>query len=346
MLRRLILVLAMATCACGPQRPDAPRPPVVPVPIVGAAPSALGSTRSPGVAPPRQDEEPPDAETSEALIRSFQAAWRATPSADALSRFVADHPGLLRAKAKPYGESLMWALEFGEAEAAMALLRAGASVDTGRSDQQTTPLHMASRAGLDAVVVWLLRNGARPDAASYEGTPLHFAAKYGHAGTMALLLTAGAAPTVHAKDHGFTALHLATIGRHKEAVATLIRSKAELDAPDDDGRTALHWCALAYAPQAEHLYERPGAPHDTVFRDPGPAVIAEMLMVAGAKVEATDNTGDTPLHHAARLRAPRAAEMLLKHGAQRSARNKAGETALDIAKKNGELAMEKILRGP
>jgi ankyrin repeat protein len=63
-------------------------------------------------------------------------------------------------------------------------------------------------------------------------------------------------------------------------------------------------------------------------------------------VEAKDKDGDTPLHNAARLHATRAAEMLLKHGAKRGARNKHGQTPLDIATKNNDAAMIGLLRGP
>jgi len=282
---------------------------------------------------------------AEELIRSFQAFWRTAPSTSALTQFIEDNPALLHATARPYGSALMWALEFGESAASMALLQAGAPIAAEKPEGET-PLHLAARGGLDTVVVSLLGKGAPPAPESYWGTPMHLAAKNGHASTIKLLLAAGAPVTVHSRDHQYTPLHEAMVGRHKDAVAALVSGKAELDAMDDDGRTALHWGAFAYTPQAMHIYRRQDAPHDTVFQDPGPAVAMELLIAAGANVEAKDKDGDTPLHNAARLHAPRAAEMLLKHGAKRGSRNKHGQTPLDIATKNNDAAMIGLLKAP
>jgi ankyrin repeat protein len=280
----------------------------------------------------------------EELIRAFLELDRQDAPVAELERYLAEHPGLRAAAAKPYGRALMWALEFEHADAALVLIRAGAEVGKA-NPRESSPLHLAARGGLDEVVRELLSRGASCNEGDYWGTPLHFAAKHGHASTMRLLLAAGADPSAHAQDHQFTPLHAAVIDRHLEAVRVLIRAKAKLDARDDDGRTPLHWGGFAYSPQPVHMYRKMGQPHDTIFRDPGPAQAMKLLIDAGASIEATDGQGNTPLHAAARVGSWRGVEMLLSRGARRSARNHAGQTAADIATERGDDDIAKLLRG-
>ena len=90
-----------------------------------------------------------------------------------------------------------------------------------------------------------------------------------------------------------------------------------MDAKDPRGHTPLHWAA---------------------WRDhnPSPAVL-EVLLKAGADVNAKDTNGATPLHFAAHDNPSLAVfevllEVLLKAGADPRAIDKAGKTPLDVAK--------------
>ncbi len=47
------------------------------------------------------------------------------------------------------------------------------------------------------------------------------------------------------------------------------------------------------APESKHIYEKMGQPHDTVFVDPGPTVVMEMLIDASARIDAVDEGGNT-----------------------------------------------------
>ena len=302
------------------------------VPTSAAAASGVGATQA--AASGAEGEE---------IIREFLRLDDEGVARTELERFLAEHPGLLSAEAPPYGRALMWALEFEHAKAALVLIRAGAKVQR-TSSRESSPLHLAARGGLDEVVRELLTRGASPQSDDYWGTPLHFAAANGHASTMRLLLKAGADPNAHAADHRYTPLHEALIDRHVEAVRVLIDAKADLDARDDDGQTPLHWGGFAYRPQAVHLYRDLGAPHDTRFVDAGPAEAMKLLLEAGASIEATDAEGNTPLHAAAQVGSRRGVEMLLAHGARRSAKNHAGLTAADIAKRRGDDDIAKLLR--
>lgn len=326
-------------------------PPSPTVAVSGAAVGPVAPASSAAAAHPVSSAPPapPPAtavrsKSDEKLIRAFVDLDREGAELAALERFVAAHPELLSAQAKPYGSALMWALEYEHANAALVLIRAGAALETS-SQGGAGPLHIAARGGLDAIVSELLARGASPNAADYWGTPLHFAAKQGHASTMRLLLAAGADPNAHAQDHQYTPLHEAVTGRHLDAIRVLIGAKADLEATDDDGQTPLHWGGFAYVPQAVHRYARLGGPHDTTFVDPGPAKAVKLLLDAGADMEATDKGGNTPLHAAAEVGSRRGVQMLLSRGARRGVKNHAGETPLDFAKRRGDDDIVRLLGG-
>lgn len=271
--------------------------------------------------------------SAEALIREYEALARKGASAADYDRFISAHPALLKASARPYGLAFLWVLEFEQTEAALALLRAGAAVPD-------SALALAARGGLDGLVRQLLARGVRDDA---EGSALHAAAQYGHASTLKLLLAHGANAGAKAQNDGFTALHLAVMGRHVEAVRVLLAGKAPIEARDHEGRTPLAWGPFAYRPQPKHIYRKLGQPHDTVHVDPGEAVVINLLLDAGARIDAVDQEGDTPLHEAVRLRSLRGAQALVLRGAKVDAKNRAGETPLTLAKQRKDAALIDLL---
>jgi Ankyrin repeats (3 copies)/Ankyrin repeats (many copies) len=318
---------------------DPPEPSKVPS---DAGASARRGGPPPAPATPSASVEASAGMQDEAVIAAYRDLAEAEARHEALERFVAEHPQLLQARAEPYGDALMWVLEFAEAEAALVLIRTGASRGAGRAGRPG-PLHLAARGCLDAVVAELITRGSVVDELDYWGTPLHFAAKQGCLDTTKRLLGAGADPNVAAADHQFTPLHHALLGRHVDVVSALIKAGADVDARDDDGRTALHWGAYAYRPQPLHVYKRPGQPHDTRLVDPGPATAMARLLDAGAKLQAPDDDGDSPLHEAVRGRSRRAVELLMARGADPRARNRAGQTPVSLAKERKLTAIARLL---
>ncbi|MEO8100518.1 MAG: ankyrin repeat domain-containing protein [Acidobacteriota bacterium] len=107
----------------------------------------------------------------------------------------------------------------------------------------------------------------------------------------------------------------------KAAVQKLILQKANVNAPQVDGSTALHW-----AVQANDLE------------------LADLLIKTGAKVAAPNVTGSTPLQLAAVNGSAPMLERLLAAGADPNALlTKSGDTALMMASRTGKVDAVKVL---
>jgi len=60
-----------------------------------------------------------------------------------------------------------------------------------------------------------------------------------------------------------------------------------------------------------------------------------LLLKKTFNIDATDETGETPLHKAARMGRLSAIQLLIENGADRGIRNSKGQTALDLARGEG-----------
>jgi ankyrin repeat protein len=100
----------------------------------------------------------------------------------------------------------------------------------------------------------------------------------------------------------------------KAAVRNLIRQKADVNAAQVDGTTALHWA---------------------VYRDDVESV--NLLIGAGAAVDAKNRDGITPLHLSALYGNAAVVKELLKGGADAKQKGPAGETMLMLAARNGSV---------
>jgi ankyrin repeat protein len=106
----------------------------------------------------------------------------------------------------------------------------------------------------------------------------------------------------------------------KQAVATLLKKKADVNAPQSDGTTALHWAA--YLEDAE---------------------TSAALIRAGADVNAANALGVRPLSLAAENGNVAIIDQLLKAGVDPETSVRAGETAIMLAARSGKVEAVKAL---
>ena len=118
----------------------------------------------------------------------------------------------------------------------------------------------------------------------------------------------------------------AAMSGDRAAVETLLKSKADVNAPQPDGQTALQWAAyrddlemagaLIAAGANPKLANREGATAMQLASLHGSAAMMERLIKAGADPNERGLHDETPLMFAARSGSVQAIDLLLQHGAQ------------------------------
>lgn len=141
----------------------------------------------------------------------------------------------------------------------------------------------------------------------------------------------------------------------KDVLRTLLQQKADVNLPQVDGTTALHWAVRADDLESTNLLLQAGAKASVANREGatpmqlaalnGNAAILERLLKAGVDVNATvSSSGDTALMLAARTGKPDAVKVLLDSGAKVDARETWGDTtALMWAVAEGNHAVVRML---
>jgi ankyrin repeat protein len=139
-----------------------------------------------------------------------------------------------------------------------------------------------------------------------------------------------------------------------EAVRSLLNQKVDVNAPQADGTTALHWAVRQDDLETADLLIRAGANVKAANRfgatplslacTNGNAPMIEKLLKAGEDANAiVSESGDTVLMLAARTGRPDAVAMLLNHGADVNKTNAAGQTALMWAASEKNAATVQVL---
>lgn len=119
----------------------------------------------------------------------------------------------------------------------------------------------------------------------------------------------------------------ASISGDTVAIAQALDGGAKIDSLDTrtnrNGRRALNWAA---------------------YNNRGPAL--KLLIARGANLNLSNNTGFTPVHHAAEAGAADATSILLAAGADITIANAAGMLPVDTARERGNAAVVALLEAP
>jgi ankyrin repeat protein len=156
-----------------------------------------------------------------------------------------------------------------------------------------------------------------------------------------------------------TRIFLAVHDGRRDTVKRLLGVAPQLtSARDESGWTLLHLAAFHGDYRTSELLVEAGADVNavcesgttplhkaTVIGSEGSEKVVELLIAHGAKVNVEDQGGNTPLHESAWRGYEHIVTLLLSHGADVNARDRLGKTPLDLAVANARrVVVENLLR--
>ena len=139
----------------------------------------------------------------------------------------------------------------------------------------------------------------------------------------------------------------------RAAIRTLLKQRADVNASQPDGMTALHWAAyrddlemaklLCEAKAQISVTNHYGVTPLSLACQNGNAAMVELLLDRGADANTTLRGGETVLMTAARTGKPGPVQALLKRGADVNAKERRGQTALMWAAADGHIEVVELL---
>jgi ankyrin repeat protein len=225
----------------------------------------------------------------------------------------------------------------GHRDVVTLLLEKGADINAVNQQMNMTVLDFAFLAEIQAgkldVAPFLIEKGAEFDVNKknrFGYTNLDMAIVFGYVEGAEYLL--GFGPDINSRrQDGKTPLINAISRGRPEIARLLIENGADVNATDAEGSPPVYWAVnKGQADIAEMLLSR-GASTDFVGKDRGRTLLhtaalqghtgmVEILLDKDAAVDAKDNDGKTPLNHAAKYGHKKVADLLSKHGAERTQR--------------------------
>ena len=250
---------------------------------------------------------------------------------------------------------LLFAARVGDLESARYLLKAGVPVDDTAANGATA-LTIAAHSGHGALAMFVLDQGADPNADGAGYTPLHAAVLRGNVALLKALLAKGANPNVklakgtssryYSKDYAFndlligaTPMLLAARYGEPEMVTVLAASGGDPKATLPDGTTLLISAISVTrgygAFRAGDKRERYQGPADVAAKVDGEDEkvtldVVKLALTLGVDPNARTKTGDTALHLAASQSLDTVIPVLVERGAALDVKNERGLTPLAI----------------
>jgi ankyrin repeat protein len=208
------------------------------------------------------------------------------------------------------GESpLHYAAKKGYIELLQLLFTLGAHTIMEKELCGQTALYLACSYGEKSAVELLIAQGAETDRHNTFGySLLHVAVNGNHKELLHLLLKIGLKLSAHCDDNGLTAFYRAAELGHLQCAAIMLSDPAYdayVDEENLSGWTSLHWAALR-----------------------GDIETAKFLVRNGARINSQTSQGDTPLHMAACSGNEAMVVRLMRLGSDRSIRNKQQKLAV------------------
>ncbi|XP_014209506.1 transient receptor potential channel pyrexia-like [Copidosoma floridanum] len=250
--------------------------------------------------------------------------------------------------------ALLWASFRGLAHLLPRLEESGADITYVEERTGMSPLHVASLSGSVACLEYLIARGADVNQVNpaIHYAPLHFAALSNSSEAAELLLRHGARlnqpPSCRGEedDEVEPVLHCAVRAKSEAVVKLLLDSGASVSAKNSKGETPLHVaCLVQSLPCAEMILLQLGGAavdvnaldqehrtplHNAVIDKSAVPELVELLLKHGAAPNVADRNKLTPLHIAALNELAECVDVLIWAGADVSATNRAGLTALNI----------------
>ncbi|NOY76196.1 MAG: hypothetical protein GXP32_10480 [Kiritimatiellaeota bacterium] len=246
---------------------------------------------------------------------------------------------------------LLYALRYDMPEIAETLIAKGGKVRIA-SNEGWSPLHYAVRYSIPSIVTVLLDKGAEINATTNAlRTPLALAPfNKKHGVEIAKLLIARKASLDKGDDGGFTPLHRALNKKRYAIVRLLVEAGADIhNAKNHLGNTPLLYaikkkCGLEIISylidHGANVNFKNKDMHNAldydIFYHDRKIELAETLLKHKIELNKRDYGGGTPLHNAVHKKCLAMVKWLLDHGADKTIKNNAGKTPLEVAR------MEKI----
>lgn len=240
----------------------------------------------------------------------------------ALAKLLIDHKADIKA-----GNLIVDAIHANSLDLVKLLLDKGLLI-VGDERGLQYPLHIAAVNDRKAIFDLLLDRGANIHFASGSNSVLHAAAQGGNVKIIEYLLKKKIAVDVENSAQQ-RPLHLAAQHARGPAAALLLANKADINARDKFGFTPLDYAVKAFRYVEEH---------PEVYLDKKPPVV-ECLhhMLKQVPDGSPALKGEPRLHWAVRQDLLDLVELLLKDKLDPNAKNKSGETPLDLAVAGGDL---------